>query len=223
MYKGEPKKGIEFYELLEKSEEFTSELGKVTLASGKLEAELINLLEHNNVQGNYKKATLGTLINRAHKSQLIDKNLEMALRMVSTQRNYITHNIYALFIDQIDETILEKNDLLDSDVHLYIERAWQLNKNLNDLSEIIKEMHDIWADCIICDYFQKNEDKQGCQKFEMIGLPERFIVGTNKKCCSRFTKREIKYKIPDISKMDEGVLYFYSQKKPNKLIEDIDL
>ena len=55
------------------------------------------------------------------------------------QRNYLTHNIYSLFIDLLDETILEKNKLLDSDVHTYIERAWQLKKNLIALTEIIQE------------------------------------------------------------------------------------
>lgn len=58
--------------------------------------------------------------------------------MISKQRNYITHNIYALFTDLIEETVLEKENLLDSDVHLYIERAWQLRESLNDLADIIK-------------------------------------------------------------------------------------
>ncbi|MGK0448877.1 MAG: hypothetical protein ACJA2M_002678 [Polaribacter sp.] len=142
MYKGEPIQGIKFYNLLEKSEEFTSELGKVTLASGKLEAELIIHLEKHNVKGKYKRATLGTLIEKLEQNELLDKNMISALRMISKQRNYITHNIYALFIDQLDETILEINDLLDSDVHLYIERAWQLNENINGLADIIKQKNE---------------------------------------------------------------------------------
>ncbi|MCO6498860.1 MAG: hypothetical protein J5I47_00600 [Vicingus serpentipes] len=139
MYKGEPTEGMEFYNLLLASDEFNSELGKVTLASGKLEAELIMFLIKNGIKGNYKRATLGTLIDLTEKNDLLDKNMISVLRDISIQRNYITHNIYALFIDLIDETILEKNDLLDSDVHLYIERAWQLKENLDRLSEIIKK------------------------------------------------------------------------------------
>ena len=142
MYKGEPTQGIKFYNLLEKSEEFTSELGKVTLASGKLEAELIIHLEQRDIKGKYKRATLGTLIEKVEKNGLLDKNMISALKMISKQRNYITHNIYPLFIDQLDETILEKNDLLDSDVHLYIERVWQLNENINGLAEIIKQKNE---------------------------------------------------------------------------------
>jgi len=141
MYKGEPTKGLEFYKLLNESEEFTSELGKVALASGKLEAELIILLTKNGIKGNYKKATLGTLIDIADKNELIDNNMRSILKGLSKQRNYITHNIYALFIDLIGETILEKEKLLDTDVILYIERAWQLRVNLNDIANIFERQN----------------------------------------------------------------------------------
>jgi hypothetical protein len=139
MYKGEPIKGIEFYTLLIESDEFTSELGKVALVSGKLEAELIIFLRHNRIKGNYDRATLGNLIDMAEKNNLLDKSMIIALRDTATKRNYITHNIYALFTDQIDETIMEKSNLLDSDVHLYMERAWQLKENLNSLADLIKK------------------------------------------------------------------------------------
>jgi hypothetical protein len=44
-YKGEPTKGLEFYKLLNQSEEFTSELGRFTLASGHLEGQLSKLFK----------------------------------------------------------------------------------------------------------------------------------------------------------------------------------
>lgn len=138
MYQGKPILGIEFYHFLEKSKEFTSELGQAVLACGKLEAELIILLEKNDLNGKYKKATLGTLIRRAEKNRIIDEKMIDALRMVSIQRNYITHNIYALFMGQLEETILEKNNLFDSDVDLYVERARQLKENINGIAEILK-------------------------------------------------------------------------------------
>jgi hypothetical protein len=137
-YKGVETKGIEFYKLLLDSDEFTSELGKVTLASGKLEAELILFLKRRGIVGKFDKATLGTLIEIARKNKLINSNMRMALKEISIQRNYIMHNIYSLFIDLIDETILEKENLLDSDVHLYTERAWVLRKNIDGLADIIK-------------------------------------------------------------------------------------
>lgn len=138
MYKGEPVKGIEFYNLLFESEEFTSELGKVAMASGKFEAELILLLKRNKVSNNCKNAPLGKLINIGEKNNLFDKNLTIILKDISKQRNYLTHNIYALFIDLIDETVLEKSNLLDSDVITYLEKAWQLKENLNDIANIIQ-------------------------------------------------------------------------------------
>lgn len=140
VFKGEPTKGLNFYRLLMESIEFTSELGKVTLNSGKLEAELILLLKRNNVKGKFNKATLGTLIRISYENKLLTDNELSSFKLISKQRNYLTHNIYALLNCQIDETILEREDLLDSDVHTYIERAWVLNKNLKGLAEIIKHI-----------------------------------------------------------------------------------
>ena len=143
MYKGEPTEGIKFFALLLESDEFTSELGKVALVSGKLEAELIIFLKQYRIKGNYKHATLGSLIDTVEKNNLLDRNLISALRLAAKQRNYITHNIYALFTDLIDETILERSSLLDSDVQLYFERAWQLKENLVHLAELIKQKSSI--------------------------------------------------------------------------------
>lgn len=138
MCKGIKSEGLDFYRLLNQSEKFTSELGKVTLASGMLEAELILYLTRNQIVGNYRKATLGKLLRIADKNNLFSENEKICLEMILIQRNYITHNLYALFADVIDETILEKNNLLDSDVHLYINRAWQMAENINGLADIIK-------------------------------------------------------------------------------------
>lgn len=138
MYKEEPTKGIDFYSLLEKSEEFTSELGKVALASGKLEVELIILLEQNDVKVDYSRATLGSLRSQAEKNKLLRTNMLEALKLVMNQRNYLTHNIYALFSGQIDETILPKNDLLDSDIETYIEKVIELKVSIHSLVDVIK-------------------------------------------------------------------------------------
>lgn len=84
-------------------------------------------------------------------------------------------------------------------------------------------IREIWADCIECEYYQEYDSVEGCIKFDLIGLPDKYTIGTSKKCCSSFSTIRKKYKIPDISKMDEGVLYFYNPGNPNKLTEDIDL
>jgi hypothetical protein len=95
-------------------------------------------LNKNKVKGNFKKATLGRLIKLANENELLTKNENSIFEMISKQRNYITHNIYALFTELIEETIMEKENLLDTDVHSYSERAWQLTENLNGLADVIK-------------------------------------------------------------------------------------
>ncbi|WP_198342487.1 hypothetical protein [Polaribacter sp. SA4-12] len=138
-YTGKPTKGVKFYNLLYESERFCCELGKVTLASGKLEAELILYFKKHKIKDNFKKATLGKLISIGEKNNLINENFSMVLRNILIQRNELTHNIYALFIDLKDDSILEKDNLLDSDVHTYIEFIWQVRENINDVAEIVRE------------------------------------------------------------------------------------
>ena len=137
MYKGEITKGEDFYNLLFESDSFTSELGKVSLAAGKLEAELITFLKNNNVSENVEKATLGKLIKICKDKKLSDKNLIAWLEIVLKQRNYLTHNIYALFINLIEETLLPKN-IIDTDILTFTDKAFKLRVNLSDLAEMIK-------------------------------------------------------------------------------------
>ena len=139
MYKGEPSQGVEFFNLLFESDDFNAELGKVTLAAGRLEAEMMLYLIRNEVKENISRFTLGQLIKIGKKNNLLDRNLTVALEQICMQRNYLTHNIYALFIELIDETVLERSNLLDTDVLTYIDRAWQLRINLNDLANIISK------------------------------------------------------------------------------------
>ena len=94
-YSGIKTEGLQFYKLLFESESFTSELGKVALASSKLEAELSIFLIRNGVKITSKKATLGKLINLVEENYLLNKNQLISLKMVSVQRNYITHNLYS--------------------------------------------------------------------------------------------------------------------------------
>lgn len=87
----------------------------------------------------------------------------------------------------------------------------------------MNEIKEVWADCLDCEYYQEYDGIQGCNKFKLVGLPDKYTIGTNKKCCSLFSTKELDYMIPDRSRMNEGVLYFYSPDNPNNLIEDIDL
>ena len=137
MYKGESSKGVEFFDLLFESDDFNTELGKVTLAAGRLEAEIIRYYIRNGVKENISRLTLGQLISIGKQEKLLERNLAMALEQICMQRNYLTHNIYALFIELIDETILERCNLLDTDVITYVEKAWQLKTNLIDLADLM--------------------------------------------------------------------------------------
>ncbi len=138
MYAGKPSKGIEFYRLLFESQEFCAELGQVTLASSQLEAELILLLTRKGVPQKVDGLSLGLLIKTARRHSVLDPNVLSSLEEICSQRNYLTHNIYALFIELIEETRLERCNLLDSDVQTYIERAWQLKENLLGLTAIVE-------------------------------------------------------------------------------------
>lgn len=136
MYEGKEVEGQEFFDLLNKSDEFCAELGRVVLAAGKLEGILIQVIERENQTINLKNATLGRLISYAETYPEL-KDLVPHLKSVKIQRNYLTHNIYQLLSDRIEETVLERQGLLDSDVHTYFERAWELKNNLNALAELV--------------------------------------------------------------------------------------
>lgn len=140
MYKGLPTKGLAFYKLLFESEEFNIEMGKMTLAAGRIEAELILYLKRNGVTEDISRSTFGGLIKTGKKYNLFDKNLIISLEQICNQRNYLTHNIYALFTDLLEETILEKHNLVDTDVITYIDRAWELKENLVGIADIINKM-----------------------------------------------------------------------------------
>jgi hypothetical protein len=135
--KGEPVKGLAFYHLLYDDDDFCAELGRATLAAQRLESALKQLLHFHATDIDTTQATLGRLINFAESKQLLTQMLQ-PLKMLRDQRNYLTHNIHALFLGLVEKTVLERDELLDSDVDAFTERAWQLKDNLNGLAEIIE-------------------------------------------------------------------------------------
>ncbi|MDH5366332.1 MAG: hypothetical protein OEW67_05050 [Cyclobacteriaceae bacterium] len=142
MYKGINVTGTEFFNLLYESVDFTSMMGKMTLASSRLESQILLFLKNNDTDLTNDKATLGKLIIMLVSKKLIDKPLEDFLNLVKDQRNYLTHNISALLSDLMVETILERHNLIDSDVSTYIDRAYELKENLNELADIFKNMNE---------------------------------------------------------------------------------
>jgi hypothetical protein len=136
-WKGEPVDGRAFYALLSSDDKFCAELGRAVLAAGRLETSLKQYIVDKAQHPDLTRSTLGTLITVARNCRLLSKMLP-ALEMLKDQRNYLTHNVYALLSGFVQETILEGSNLIDSDVHTYTERAWQLAENLNGLAEILE-------------------------------------------------------------------------------------
>jgi hypothetical protein len=137
MYKGETIQGKEFYDLLVKSDEFTSALGQMTLASGRLEAEIVKYFRRCGKNQNPKSATFGSLITIGRENDLFNSNELIALNMIKELRNEFTHRVYSLFMGLVPEERLPTADLLDTDVLTYIDYALQLKENLEGMTEII--------------------------------------------------------------------------------------
>lgn len=139
MIKGIKVQGLAFYELLIQDDTFCAELGRATLAAGKLENILLKAVSTPKKQRELKRLTLGQLINIIEQEEDY-KKLTPHLKLVSKQRNYLTHNIYNLLSDTIEETILERKNLLESDITTYTERAFILRQNLGDLHDLIEKI-----------------------------------------------------------------------------------
>lgn len=136
--KGEPVEGKEFFALLNDDAEFCAQLGRAMLAAGRLETVLKRFLRSHAPALKTERATLGHMVKLLREKTLLTK-MQPHLDLLARQRNYLAHNIHALLSDWIEKTILERSDLLDSDVHTYQERAWQLTENLNALAAILEQ------------------------------------------------------------------------------------
>ena len=135
--RGEAVSGPEFFGLLWEDCAFCAELGRVTLAAGRLESALKQYVSARVPGSDTDKATLGRLIGYCEKHSCLDRLLP-ALRMLKEQRNYLIHSIHALLFGLVEETILEGSGLVDSDVATYTERAWQLKEDLLGLAEVVE-------------------------------------------------------------------------------------
>jgi hypothetical protein len=138
MRNGEPAEGLKFYELLFADDNFCKELGRTVLSAGRLESILIQYINTHVATQPTKGATLGNLIKLLKKNHLLN-DFTRSLETVKKQRDYLTHNLHALFSGLIEVTILERSGLLDSDIDLFSDRAKQLNEDMNKLAEIISK------------------------------------------------------------------------------------
>lgn len=138
---GEPASAEEFFSLLYQDAHFCEQLGRAVLAAGRLEAELKLYLAEQDVSSDTKRATLGRLLDLLRQAGLL-KDMQPALEMLKDQRNYLTHTLFELFAGMVEETLLPRSKLIDSDVDMFAEKTWQLERNLTGLAEIVsRERH----------------------------------------------------------------------------------
>jgi hypothetical protein len=133
---GEHASAEEFFSLLYQDAHFCEQLGRAVLAAGRLEAELKLYLAEQGVSSDTKRATLGRLLDLLRQAGLF-KDMQPALEMLKDQRNYLTHTLFELFAGMVEETLLPRSKLIDSDVDMFAEKAWQLERNLTGLAEIV--------------------------------------------------------------------------------------
>lgn len=111
------------------------------LSASRLESELVNYLSNKGVKEKTHRANLGTLIRIAEDNSMLEKMIPI-LREIKEQRNYLSHNLHALFIGLIEETVLPRTDLLDSDIDVFTDKAVQLDENLSGLADIMGEYNE---------------------------------------------------------------------------------
>ena len=107
------------------------------LAAARLETLLKKQLIDHGLDKTLSRTTLGHIVALLKDHKLMPREVP-ALELLRTQRNYLAHNLHALLVGFIEETILEGVGLSPADVHLYAERAWELANNLNGFAELME-------------------------------------------------------------------------------------
>lgn len=141
MRNGEPLISEDFYHQLSSDDEFCMHLGRAMLSAGRLESAITVYINQHKPDANTNRANLGRLIGLAEKHELLS-NMVLALKNLNEQRNYVAHNIHALFSGLIEETILPRTGLLDSDIDIFIDRAKLLTDSLNAFAGIVEKYNE---------------------------------------------------------------------------------
>ncbi len=116
---------LEFYDELLKSERFCESLGRLLLMSGKLESALKSMVLASSIKVGYnlRRAMLGQLVGSCKKHELVTDELSEVLAFILVRRNYLTHNLYPLFNDEIEYTLLPKDNLDSDDAEYYFPKC----------------------------------------------------------------------------------------------------
>jgi hypothetical protein len=126
----------QFFELLYNDLEFCDGVGKVMLSASKLETNLRKYLRVKNIKCS-PKSTLGNLVTKLIENNLLTQNGHVHFSDLALKRNYLAHSLYDLFVKEIEETILERDELTAPDTDIFIYRARQLAKDFLYFAEIV--------------------------------------------------------------------------------------
>jgi predicted transcriptional regulator len=129
----------EFYELLSKDETLCQSLGRLMLVASKLEVLIKQYLRLQGKEVGERQATLGNLINLLKKNNHLTKNGQMHFQQANMQRNYLIHNLFASFENEIERNLLPVEDLVEMDVFVYTQQVNVSIENFTSYCEIVSE------------------------------------------------------------------------------------
>lgn len=142
MRKGVQAEGNELFDLLRVDDAFCTALGRTVLAGSRLETRLREYLIRNGAEGVKVRDTLGRFLDHAERTSLL-LSWVPTLRVLVTQRNYLVHSVHPLFAGAIEETILPRSNLLDSDIEGFTDRARELIEDLNSLARVLEKQQSV--------------------------------------------------------------------------------
>ncbi|MFZ6673383.1 hypothetical protein [Undibacterium sp. Xuan67W] len=126
----------DFFRMLFDDAEFCSGLGKVMLAAGMLETNLRRYLGSKQVK--FKDSdTLGILVNKLKQTDLLTENGKAHFSDLAKKRNYLAHNLYGLFSNEFDVTILPREQLVSVDTLMFVSRVETLYNDFVYFAKIV--------------------------------------------------------------------------------------
>jgi hypothetical protein len=132
----------EFYELLSKDEAFCQALGRLMLVASNLEVLIKQYLRLQGKEVGERQATLGNLIKLLKKNNHLTKNGEMHFQQANMQRNYLIHNLFASFENEIERNLIPVEDLVEMDVFVYTQQVNVSIENFTSYCEIVSKRID---------------------------------------------------------------------------------
>lgn len=132
-------KSREFFQLLYEDEQFCSSVGRVMLAASVLEAKLRDYLGQKGLMKVNSRETLGQLVSSMKEKGFLSEKIDYHFEDLVLKRNYLAHSIYDLFYERIEETILQRTELVAEDTDYFAQRAHQTAEELLFFAGIVEK------------------------------------------------------------------------------------